>query len=332
MPGPTATESSPLRAAVLGAGTMGRWHARAIEAAGGVLAAVADPDLERARALAGAAPAYPSLDRLLAAGEPIDVAHVCAPLAQHEPLARRALEAGAHVVVEKPLTANAAGTEALLETAAGRGLAVVPVHQFLFQPGVRRLLEERERLGPLVRCAFVAATAGAEKTGLAPDELVAEVLPHPLSIFARLVALPSGADDWAVLRPAPGELRALTSVEGTTLEIVVTTRGRPTRAELELTGTEASGYADLYHGFAVVDRLPATRAGKALRPFALASSRLAHAGTNLATRAARRETAYPGLRELVRLTYDALSAGGQPPLDARETIAVARARDAILSA
>ncbi len=270
MPAANRTLARPLRAAVVGAGVMGRWHARAIEAVGGSLAAVVDPDIARAGRVARSAPVFASLEDLLASGERLDVVHVCTPVGLHISLARRAAEDGAYVIVEKPLAEDAAGTEALLAAAAEHGRFVVPVHQFLFQPGVQRLLVERERLGSIVRCEFVAATAGVEHVGIEPDELVAEILPHPLYLFARFLPLPVGGDDWIVLRPAPGELRALAAVGAATLEIVITTRGRPTRAELTLTGSSASGRADLYHGFGVLERRGATGVGKAVRPFALA--------------------------------------------------------------
>lgn len=326
------TGRSRLSTAVVGAGVMGRWHADAIGRAGGALVAVVDPDPARAKRVARGAATFATLDDLLASGPSVDVIHVCTPLATHAALAGRAVGAGAHVIVEKPLACDAAGTEALLAAGAEHDRLVVPVHQFLFQPGVQRLLDGRARLGTIVRCEFVAATAGVEHAGIEPDELVAEILPHPLSLFARLVPLPVTAGDWVVAHPAPGELRALATVDGATLEITVTTRGRPTRADFELTGSTASGHADLYHGFAVLERGRATRAGKAVRPFALAGSTLARAGGNLAARAARREHAYPGLRELVRRAYDAVSNGLPPPIDPAETLAVARARDEILAA
>ena len=329
-----APPEGPLRAAIAGAGVMGRWHARAIEAAGGTLVAVVDPDLGRARAL-GAPVSFSSLRDLLDSGKPLDVVHVCTPLPAHEALVRQAIEAGLHVIVEKPLAADAEVTDSLLLAAARKSVLLVPVHQFLFQPGVQRLFRERERLGPIVRCAFEAATAGAEARNVHPDELVAEILPHPLSLFARFAGdCSDGLEQlaWATFRPGVGELRALAHAGGTSFEITITTRGRPTRAQLALLGSRASAQADLFHGFAVLERGAATRARKATRPFALAGATLARAGANLAVRAVQHETAYPGLRELVRRTYISIAAGSAPPIEARETLAVARARDAILCA
>lgn len=317
---------------MIGAGVMGRWHADAIEREGGMLVAVVDPDSARATSVAPRAARFAALDDLLASGPAVDVIHICTPPATHAALARRAIAAGAHVIVEKPLALDAVATAELLAVGAEHGRLVVPVHQFLFQPGVQRLLDERVRLGTIVRCQFVAASAGAEPARIEPDELVAEILPHPLSLFARLFSLPVATGDWVVAHPAPGELRALATVDGTTLEITVTTRGRPTRAELELTGSSASGHADLYHGFAIIEKGTVTRVGKAARPFALAGSTLARAGSNAAARAARREVAYPGLRDLVRRTYEAVSNGLPSPIDPAEALAVAQARDEILAA
>ena len=317
-----------VRAAVVGAGRMGRWHVRAIEAAGGTVTAVVDPDLSRARSLANGAAAVPSLADLASGG--FDVVHICTPLEAHVDAVRAALDCGAHAIVEKPLAESAEATGLLLERAAARGLAVVPVHQFLFQPGVRQILQRREELGSLVRCVFLAASAGAEVTGIDADTLVAEILPHPLSLFARLTQVDVGSLDWHVIRPAAGELRAVSVAETTSLEIAVTARGRPTFTGLEAMGTEGTAHADLFHGFATIDRGRATRARKLSGPFVRSTKILLGAGANLATRTVTWETAYPGLRTLVRGTYTAIASGSEPPISPAETIAVATARDRIL--
>ena len=99
---------------------------------------------------------------------------------------------------------------------------------------------------------------------------------------------------------------------------------------------------------AVVRRLAAIRQGKrlslqsvgcnrrsSLAAFSLmllAGGTLGRAGWDLAGRAVARETAYPGLRELVQRTYDAIGSGSPPPIGAEETLAVAVARDAIIKA
>lgn len=321
-----------LRAVVVGAGLMGRHHAAAIEHAGGTLLGVVDPILERARSVAGHGRALQSLDDVAGLGGVVDVVHICAPLRDHADLAAKAITLGAHLIIEKPVASDAPITEALVSAATERRLIVMPVHQFVFQRGVQRLLAAQSRFGTFVRCVFEAATAGAERTNLDPDDLVADILPHPLALFAQFAPGALSQPDWRVLRPAAGELRAIADLEGTTFEIVISTRGRPTRATFDLVGTRASAHADLFHGFAVFERGADTRTRKLTRPFTGAGATLGRAGGNLATRIVTRETAYPGLRELVRKTYDSIRAGSPSPISGQETIAVAHARDAILAA
>lgn len=318
-----------IRAVIAGAGSMGRRHADALARAGGTLVAAVDPRLEDARRLAGGGQAVTSLDDVRTH---VDVVHMCAPLAEHARLIEQALGLGAHVIAEKPLAPDAATTAALLNSAKERDLVVIPVHQFLFQPGLRRLLSGRDSFGALVRCVFEAHSAGAELTGLDPDELVAEILPHPLALFSRLA--PAGISQlrWAAMRPAAGELRAVAEAGGTSFEIAISSRGRPTRLTFDLVGTTASGHADLFHGFAVIERGTGTGLRKVARPFALAGATLGRGGTNLGRRALTREVAYPGLRELVRQTYVAIAAGNPAPIPEREVLDVAEARDAILAA
>jgi predicted dehydrogenase len=309
---------------------MGRHHAVAIDRAGGTVVAVVDPQLELAQRLARSAAAVRTLDELAAAPRTIDVVHVCTPPSSHVELVQQAIALGAHVVVEKPVAPDGATTAALVASASKRGVTLVPVHQFLFQPGVQRILAAQERFGTIVRCAFHAASAGAAATGMPPDDLVAEILPHPLALFSGLAPVPVSDLEWTVTRPAAGELRAVSVSNGTTFEIVISARARPARAELEVFGTQASARADLFHGFAVFEPGAVSRIRKAARPFAVAGTTLLVGGANLAGRAMRRETAYPGLRELVRTTYNSISTGSPAAVTMNETVSVAVARDAIL--
>ncbi len=84
------------RSGIVGAGFIGAVHARAVRAAGGVLAAVAGRDAESSAAAAARLLA----ERAAASGEDlidaddIDVVHICTPNHLHAPLAERALAAG----------------------------------------------------------------------------------------------------------------------------------------------------------------------------------------------------------------------------------------------
>jgi predicted dehydrogenase len=327
------TPPRTLRAAVAGAGLMGRWHADAIARAGGAVAVVADPDARRAAALAARSAGARSVATLAEAlaGGGIDVVHVCTPLDTHEPLARAALEQGAHVLVEKPLAPTADATAGLLRLAAERGRLLCPVHQFLFQQGVLRAQEALGALGPLLHADAVACSVGADGLGdAALDRVAAEILPHPLALLARLVPEPLPAARWHVQHPAAGEVRATAGFGAVSASILVSMRGRPTANALRLTAARGTVHVDLFHGFCVAETGAVSRARKVAHPFALSGGTMAAAAANLLARAATGEVAYPGLRELVRRFYAAARDGEASPITGAEAMDVAAARDLLL--
>ncbi len=101
------------------------------------LRAVADPLPERrslARELLPGVRVYESQGALLAAEAPLDFVAVCSPPASHVALAREALEAGCHVLCEKPLTLDLAALAGLQRLARDRGRALVTVHNWKYAP------------------------------------------------------------------------------------------------------------------------------------------------------------------------------------------------------
>jgi predicted dehydrogenase len=80
------------------------------------------------------------LDKVLA-DEELRAVVVATPAATHAPLARRALEAGKHVMVEKPLALSTADAIELATLADRRGLTLMVGHTFEFVPAVRRMKE-----------------------------------------------------------------------------------------------------------------------------------------------------------------------------------------------
>src|SRR6266849_2089236 len=113
--------------------------------------------------------------------------HICTPLASHLPLTLPAIEAGVHALVEKPLTQVVGQTQTLLQRAQEKGVHVCPVHQFGFQSGVARATEALDGLGDVLHANFTICSAGGgTETGAALDAIVADILPHPLSILQTL--------------------------------------------------------------------------------------------------------------------------------------------------
>jgi len=107
-------------AAVIGAGFMGPVHTEGLRRAGvavrGILG-VDEGESRRAAAALGLARAYTSLDEILA-DEQVTSVHLAVPNRLHYEMARRALEAGKHVLCEKPLAMTSAQSAELVELAA----------------------------------------------------------------------------------------------------------------------------------------------------------------------------------------------------------------------
>jgi predicted dehydrogenase len=71
----------------------------------------------------------------------LDAVVIATPVPTHYALAKQALEAGKHVLVEKPPAMKGAEMDELVELAAERDLVLMPGHLLLYHPGVRKLKE-----------------------------------------------------------------------------------------------------------------------------------------------------------------------------------------------
>ena len=109
--------------------------------------------VEEARAVHAGVEVLPDADALFAAAEAHDVVVVAAPNREHVPLGLRAVEAGLHLVVDKPLAANAADAQQLADAAETRGVVASVFHNRRWDGDfltLRRLVADGA-LGELVR-------------------------------------------------------------------------------------------------------------------------------------------------------------------------------------
>ena len=128
-----------LRAAVVGVGYLGRFHAEKYAAhAAADLVAVVDVDPARAHAVAGALGVEALTDHRALVGR-IDCASVAVPTHLHHAVAGDLLDAGVDVLVEKPLTTTVAEGKALLELAVRHGRVLQVGHLERFNPAIRAL-------------------------------------------------------------------------------------------------------------------------------------------------------------------------------------------------
>ncbi len=131
-----------LRVGLLGAGWVMDYHARAVVAhPGAELVAAAnwrEPSLA-ALAERHGIPRTTTDWRELAADPDVDAAVIGTPNALHAPQAVAFLEAGKHVLVEKPMARNLAEANAMLEAAARSGARLMVAHCWRFHPDVLAL-------------------------------------------------------------------------------------------------------------------------------------------------------------------------------------------------
>jgi predicted dehydrogenase len=168
-------EDVALRVALVGMGRIGRTH---LEALSGTDAAevvgVYDQDQARAREraeAAGIAHVYPSWRDVL--DDPaVDCVGVLLPHDLHEQYAIEALEAGKHVVCEKPLAPTLAECDRMLAAAARVGRQLLPVHNRVYSQAV-------ERMGEIVRQDGVGDVVLAHTTGFESPPTVQTWLATP---------------------------------------------------------------------------------------------------------------------------------------------------------
>ena len=111
----------------------------------------------------------------------VDAVAIATPPSTHYPLVKRALEAGKHVLVEKPLATTTAHAEELVEIAEREGLVLMPGHTFLYSAAVVKVRELIES-GELGEVYFI--TSSRMNLGIYQrDGVVNDLAPHDLSIL-----------------------------------------------------------------------------------------------------------------------------------------------------
>ena len=175
--------------AVVGAGYWGPNLIRNVAACPTTeLVAVCDKDSDRlSRVLAG----YSNVDAVasteaLLKRDDVDAVLIATPVSTHAPLAIAALEAGKHVLVEKPMAGSVADAEAMVAKAREMNRTLMVDHTFIYSSPVRKIKEivESGELGEVFFIDSVRINLGLFQHDV---NVVWDLAPHDLSILDYIV-------------------------------------------------------------------------------------------------------------------------------------------------
>ncbi len=244
-----------VRLAVVGAGVMGANHARVASRTNGVdLVAIVDTDRVRSNAIADAtgARAYSSVDELISLGQ-VDAVVVATPTAFHYEIAGRCLDAGLHVLVEKPIATTPAEGNDLARRAERAGVVLSVGHIERFNPAVREL--RRASLRPI----HIELVRVGPFTPRISDNVVIDLMIHDLDL-ARVLAKGEVVDLQSIHQSTRTEgpdmaIALLTFDNGVTASITASRIGQQKLRRITITEDDAVLAGDLIRQDVMVHRM-----------------------------------------------------------------------------
>lgn len=340
-----------MRAALIGAGQIARQHLSCLEALPGVqIAGVCDlsPAVAESIAERYGVPAWFTDHAAMLRDVKPDVVHVTTPPTSHFRLAMDALDAGAHVLVEKPATANLAELEQLARHAGERQLVLTEDYNYLFNHATREIARwvDTGTLGPVVHVevmmslnlfgpgGFADPNARHPALTLAGGAL-ADFLPHLASLAHRFIGAHRGARAvWSKRRASIlpyDEMHAV--VEGTrgTATLGFSSTAQPDAFWLRVFGERAQACTNLFETRLTIERLRdgpkplqplrnGLEEGRAVRRAAIAT---------LLRKFKPGPGTYDGMWHLIGATYEALARATPLPVPIEQVLEVNRMVDAL---
>ncbi|MGH7438758.1 MAG: Gfo/Idh/MocA family protein [Polyangiaceae bacterium] len=340
-----------LRVAVIGCGKIADGHVEEIRKLASVaeLVAVCDREFEMARQLAlrhTIPGVYDDLDAMLAK-ERLDVVHIATPPNSHLAIARKVIDAGAHVLVEKPLTLRHADSVALIEHAERAGKKVCVGYGYHFEPPARtlRALMQEGQLGEVVHLEafygynldgpFGAAMLGDKNHWIhaMPGKLLQNTLDHAVSKITEFLPddRPTVVASGGVRRRARygdvrdelvDEARILIRGERVTGYVTFSAHVRPVHHFLRVYGTKNTAHVDYNNRTCTLDvagTLPSAL-GRLVPAFQSAAAYAREGMKNVSMFGRSEFHFFVGFGELFRLFYDSVREGAPLPISHRDIL------------
>jgi len=174
---------------VIGCGYWGPNYVRNLsEIPGASVEAVSDTSGERLEHIKGR---YPSVkthlnSHALLMDEGLDAVVISTPVKTHYELTKRALEAGKHVLVEKPMASSSAECEELIELAEKKGLTLMVGHTYLYSEPIRKVFEIIKS-GDLGRLRYINSQRLSLGLFQKDVNVAWDLAPHDLSIMMHAI-------------------------------------------------------------------------------------------------------------------------------------------------
>lgn len=344
-----------IRVGILGCGVIAQEHLRAIRMVPSV-EIVGIADLNR-KALAetadkfGIRQRFESAEELLAKAKP-DAVHVVTPPSSHLVLSTLALEAGAHVFLEKPMTLDAAEAESLVALARAKNLLLVVDHNHRFDRVMRDAVDlvRRGAVGNVVGIdSFYGFDLGTTPSGRyfreayshwvysLPGGLFHNGLDHPLSVVVPFMDAPrevlaTAAVVGVLPEGVPGELKILINDGKRIANVTLSEAASPRFHYLQILGDEGTIQVDLQN-----KRLLRYAHRHGIPHYITRAMMNVNAGARILTGTAKtfvdvargKFTPYEGQQYLIAAFYGAIETKSPAPLPPEDALLVTRIMDRV---
>ena len=323
----------PLRIAFIGAGQMARNHLSAIQRlpVAATIVGVTDrvPTIaEQFAALAGARASF-SIGALLGETTP-DIVHICTPPSSHFEATHAALDAGAHVYVEKPFALTTEDARGLVDLAARRRRLICAGHQLVRDAAFETLMARVPELGTIVQAdshfTFRPGAAAARRgDARALGEQAIDILPHPLYTLIDVLERfsPAGAPiELAWAHATPADLHAALRAGDVVGRLSVSLRARPIASFMTVVGTRGALTCDFVRSIVIGTANDGTQPLEKILNPAVEGWQLASRTAVSLGRRLRAGAAYPGLSALIEEFYRAVAREQRSPISPEHLLQV----------
>ncbi|MGJ5037750.1 MULTISPECIES: Gfo/Idh/MocA family oxidoreductase [unclassified Bradyrhizobium] len=339
-----------MKAVLIGAGQIARQHLACLNTLPGVqLAGICDlsPATAEAAAERYAIPSWFTDHRTMLQTVRPDVVHVTTPPTSHFRLAMDALEAGAHVIVEKPATSTFDELQTLTLRAKQTGRHVVEDYNYVFNRAPQEILRRIEtgefgavtHVDVLICLDILGPDGFADPNSPHPalklaGGAIADFLPHLASLSHAFVGPHRKAETvWSKRKASPlpfDEFRCVVEAERGTATLGFSASAQPDAFWLRVYGERMQATANLFETRLTFDG--PRNVPKPLRPFfsGLEEGRdIRRAALSTLLRKFKGPGAYEGLWECLARTYQALGSGTALPITIEDVLAVNRMVEAM---